>query len=246
MMKKVIFKLLPLVIFLMASGAAAQNVSVIELRDYLIKQHLRDKFIDTFRIYIEDTQNARGAHILAKYSVKNEPDHFYWIRGFENMNSRKNALEGFYNSAYWAKTKRVSAGVVINFDNVHLLKPLDSSSTFDGSWFRRKGVTIVDVFIANGRRNELIEFFKKSYDSVLTKAGFLTRSYWIAEDGPNTYPVLPMFQDTNLVAVISIFQSEREYVNAAKKISGKSIEQLNGIATLHHTIVLFPVNHQHE
>lgn len=236
-----VYRLLLTVAIFIAGNVYSQKVSVIEFRDYLIKEGLRDRFIDTFRVYIEDSQNARGAYILAKYTVKDNPNHFYWIRGFESMDSRKTALEGFYNSQYWSRNKRVSAGVVVNYDNVHLMQPLDSSAVFDGAWFNKKEVAVVDVYIANGRRQELLGFFRNRYSIVLKETGFKEMSYWISENEPNSYPVLPMFQDVNAVITVSLFDTEKEYEKAEAKLTSAIKEELNTIATTHQAIVLYRV-----
>lgn len=219
----------------------SQKLQVIELRNYLIQDGLRDRFIDTFKVYIEDSQNARGAFVTGKYHVKDAANNFFWIRGFENMPARKNALEGFYNSEYWSKTKRVSAGVVVNFDNVHLLQPLDSATGIDASWFRKKnGVTVIDFYIANGRRKELIDFFNLKYRLVLQRTGASDISYWVCEDEHNNYPSLPMFQDENLVVVIRLFDNEKVYREGLKRIPVYVTNELLGIETVHQTLVLYP------
>ncbi|CAN5274694.1 hypothetical protein BH23BAC1_BH23BAC1_47160 [soil metagenome] len=66
-------------------------------------------------------------------------------------------------------------------------------------------------------RDQLIEFVKDKYDSVLHANGIGDITYWISENTPNDYPSLPVFQDKNLLVTISFFKNENEYQAIAKK-----------------------------
>ena len=41
-----------------------KKIQVLELRNYVIAEGGRDKFIDSFKVYIEDFQNSKGAYVL--------------------------------------------------------------------------------------------------------------------------------------------------------------------------------------
>lgn len=223
-----------------------KKISVLELRNYVIKEGGRDNFIDSFRVYIEDSQNVKGAYVLGKYHVKGAKDNYFWFRGFADMPSRQKALEAFYSSPYWQKTSRVSAEYVVNFHNVHLLKPVnittgDTLSGFNASWFDQpKGIAVIDFYIGNHRRNEVIEFFRDQYHARLREAGVRNISYWIAEDEPNNYPQHPVFQNNDLLVSVSFFKNEKEFDAAMKKISGKTREEFLKVVTLHEQLIITP------
>ena len=212
--------------------AQTKKVKVIELRNYVLRPGQRDHFIDSFDIKILDTLNRRGNYVVGQYTLKNFPDNFVWIRGFDDMTGRLKALKGFYTSDYWKKLVSIPRRYVLNYTNVYLLKPLhisaksmDSTSAFDSNWFgKQKGLAIVDFYVANQNRKQLLEFVASTYDSVLDVSGVKDVSYWISEMAPNDYP-LPAFQDKNLLVTITFFRNESDYKAAVKRIESNMSEE---------------------
>lgn len=232
--------------------AQSKKVKVIELRNYLMRPGQRDRFIDSFEAKILDTLNGRGNYVLGQYRLKNAPDDFVWFRGFYDMSSRLRALEGFYTSPYWQKHVSIPQKYVLGYTNVYLLKPLsilnksiDTTYAFETARFdKQNGLTVVDFYVANERRNQLLDFVATIYDSVMHVSGVKDFSYWISETAPNDYPNLPVFQDKNLLVIITFFKSEPEYKAALKRIeSGMSEEQrfqMKRLVSTKATWVLYP------
>ena len=233
-------------------NAQSRKVEVIELRNYLLKPGQRDYFIDSLEIKIMDTLNARGSYVLGQYRVKDAPDNFLWIRGFNDMTSRLEALKGFYSSEYWKKLVRIPIKYVVGYTNVYLLKPLtisnkkvDTNTGFEMVWFgKQKGLAVVDFYVANEMRTQLVDFVSTFYDSAMRASGVKDVSYWISESTPNDYPNLPVFQDKNLLVTITFFKDELQYNNTKKKIETSMNEEqkfrMNRIITTKTTWVLFP------
>ena len=233
-------------------NAQSRKVEIIELRNYLLRPGQRDYFIDSLEIKIMDTLNARGNYVLGQYRVKDAPDNFFWIRGFNDMTSRLEALKGFYSSEYWKKHVSIPIKYVLGYTNVYLLKPLnisdkkvDSKAGFEMDWFgKQKGLAVVDFYIANEMRTQLIDFVSTFYDSIMRTSGVKDVSYWISEPTPNDFPDLPVFQDKNLLVTITFFKDELQYINTMKKIESSMNEEqkfkMNGIVTTKTTWVLFP------
>lgn len=232
--------------------AQSRKVKVIELRNYLIKTGYRDYFIDFFEHIAVDTLNARGNYVLGQYRVKGSPNSFFWIRGFDDMTSRPEALEAFYSSSYWKQHESVPLTYVAGYTNVYLLKPLnltdkrtDSTSGFEMDWFgKQKGLAVVDFYVANEMRTQWIDFVATYYDSVMRASGVKEVSYWISETSPNNFPSLPVFQDKNLLVTITFFKDELQYNNTKKKIESSMNEKdkfdMNRILTTKTTWVLLP------
>lgn len=148
--------------FLLFSSVWGQSkkVHVIELRNYLLKPGQRQHFVDSFEITIKDTLNHRGNYVLGEYSVKNSPDNFVWLRGFDDMTARLQALQGFYKSEFWKQHVSIPQKYVLGYTNVYLLKPLhilknnlDSVAPFEADWFTQsKGIAVVDFFVKGSSR----------------------------------------------------------------------------------------------
>jgi hypothetical protein len=225
-------------------NAQSRKVEIIELRNYLLRPGQRDYFIDSLEIKIIDTLNARGNYVLGQYRIKDAPDNFLWIRGFNDMTSRLEALNGFYSSEYWKKHVSIPRKYVVGYTNVSNRK-VDSTAGFEMDWFgRQKGLAVVDFYVANEMRTQLVDFVSTFYDSAMRASGVKDVSYWISESTPNDYPNLPVFQDKNLLVTITFFKDELQYNNTKKKIEKSMNEEqkfrMNRIITTKTTWVLFP------
>jgi hypothetical protein len=168
------------------------NMSVIELRNYLLKPGMRDRFNGYFTEHFVDSQNSRGAHVLGKYAVEGEADKFFWIRGFEDMKTRSVFLPEFYGGPVWKEFGKDANEMMIDSDDVHLLKPLDGSQVFKPGKIVR-----VDNYFAKDRTPErLIEIFRSRPEQN-------GASLWISELAENDFPALPVFQYENLLVAIN-------------------------------------------
>ncbi len=229
-----------------------KKIRVLELRNYVLTEGGRDQFIDSFKVSIEDYQNRNGAYVLGLYKVKDAENNFFWFRGYESMAARKKAMGDVYSSQYWAGVACMTQKFVINFHNVHLLKPFDintgdSIPGIDATWFDKpKGVAIIDFYIGNGTRNELINYIQHTYHNLLISAGVKDITYWIAEDQPNNYPQHPVFQDSNSLVSISFFNNENEYRSVKNRLAEKMDvamrNNMRKVFTLHNSILLYNAN----
>ena len=229
-----------------------KKIQVLELRNYVIAEGGRDKFIDSFKVYIEDFQNSKGAYVLGLYKARDAENNFFWFRGYENMPARKKSMEEIYSSQYWSTVTRITQEFVINYHNVHLVKPFDintgdSTSGIDAAWFDNpKAVAVIDFYTGNGTRGDVIEYVKQTYHNLLISAGVKEITYWIAEDQPNNYPQHPVFQDNNSLVSISFFKNENEFRSVKKKLGHKMNagmrNNMRKVFTLHDSIVLYNAN----
>lgn len=226
-----------------------RKIHVLELRNYVIAEGGRDQFIDSFKTSVEDYQNAKGAYILGLYKVKDAENNFFWLRGYDSMAARKKAMEAVYSSPEWPGISRMTQKYVINFYNVHLVKPFDintgdSVSGVDAIWFdKRKGVTVIDFYTGNGTRGDVINYVRETYHNLLMSAGVKDITYWIAEDQPNNYPQHPVFQDSNSLISISFFRNESEYrtmkIKLSEKMDATMRNNMRKVFTLHNSILLY-------
>ncbi len=229
-----------------------QTLKVIELRNYVIKPAQRDRFIDFFEDNFIQSQNALGGHTLGQFRVKGADDNFFWIRGFHDMASRNKFLNDFYSGSVWKQHRSVANSMLVNNDNVHLLKPLaisnnphDYATDFNSNWFgKEKGITVVDYYIANQKLDKLIDFFKAHYIPILKNSGIEDISFWISETSPNDFTPLPVFQDKNLLASISFYKNELEYQSKIKQAEAHMSEnqrnEMLDIITMRNTLIIYP------
>lgn len=229
--------------------AANQPIRVLELRNYVTRPGQRDKFISYFETNFIDSQNAIGGYILGQFRVEDAVDNFFWMRGFNDMASRSRYLPEFYRGAFWKQRRNRANEMLINNDNVYLLKPLSPSedqtdtAVNSNEFGKKKGLVVIDYYVANTRLKELTEFFKSKYLPFL-KGHDVSTTAWVSELTENDFPGLPVFQDKNLLVTITPFKDEAEYRLKLKQINADSnqklLTELREIVTTKTTVVLHP------
>lgn len=229
--------------------AADQPIRVLELRNYVTRPGQRDKFISYFETNFIDSQNELGGYILGQFRVKDADDNFFWIRGFNDMASRSRYLPEFYRGEFWKQRRNHANDMLVNNDNVYLLKPLSLSegrpdaAVNSNEFGKKKGLVVIDYYVANTRLHELIEFFKSKYLPFL-KGNHISTTPWVSELAENDFPGLPVFQDKNLLVTITPFKDEAEYQLKLKQLNAgsnqKLLTELREIVTTRTTVILHP------
>ncbi|WP_296737657.1 NIPSNAP family protein [Mesorhizobium sp.] len=104
---------------------------IVELRQYTLKPGQRETLIALFDREFVETQEATGMTVIGQFRDLDRPDMFVWLRGFEDMTARKNALTAFYDGPVWAAHKDAANATMIDSDDVLLLKPAWRGAEFD-------------------------------------------------------------------------------------------------------------------
>jgi hypothetical protein len=227
---------------------ANQSIEVLELRNYVHKTGQRDKFIDFFEDNFTFAQSKLGGFVLGMFRVKGAEDNFFWMRGFKDMASRSAYLSAFYYSHYWKKRRNVANDLLVNNDNVYLLKPLQISDEINNTSINSnefgvgKSLAIIDYYIANTRLKELTNFFKEKYIPFLKANAITDQTLWVSELRENDFPALPVFQDKNLLVTITFYKDEQEYSEKMEDLNSNQElkQQLKAIVTTQNTLILFP------
>ncbi len=236
----------------MISKNVKQDLHVIELRNYILKPGKRDPFIDYFEENFIQSQIDLGGYPVGQFRIKGSENNFFWIRGFAHMASRSEFLPSFYYGPVWKEYGGVANNMLVNNDNVYLLKPLtwvDGSLQQEGpvnsdALKTGKGIAVVDFYIANSKLDKLISFFSKTYHPFLKNNAGQTDTFWISELAENDFPRLPVFQDKNLLVVIGFYKDEIEYAEKQQQIQLTLSEDLKAewldIVTLKNSLILYP------
>lgn len=221
-----------------------QNIRVLELRNYLVKPNIAGEFGDYFDTNFVTPMKDLGGYTLGQFRMKDVNDRFVWMRGFSDMTTRLHFLSDFYlNSPVWKEYGPGANDMMINSDNVYLLRPLnaDDGQVDSNDFSKKHGFVVVDFYICNGRLVDAIELFNKEYLPLLKTFGVSDISLWVSEMSENDFPRLPVFQDKNLLVSISAFKDEDDYT-----LKSKGISQLNEplktamleLVTTHHSWLL--------
>jgi hypothetical protein len=214
----------------------------IELRNYLLKPGTRDRFINYFKEHFIDAQHDLGAYIPCLYRIKNEPDRFFWIRGFKDMRARSGFLPSFYGGGVWKKYGPAANDMMLEWHNVHLVKPpIGTNPVFEP----KEGITVIDSYTTKDDcLDKLVTFFNREYIPFLNRSAITGVTLWTSEMIENDFPRLPVYQHVNLFIVITHYSTEQEYkltfnrLNTTHKELGMAIkEMIKG----KNSLILYPI-----
>lgn len=194
----------------------AQRFEVFEVRDYQVQPDQRAAFAKYFEQNFLAPQNELGAVIMGCFGVQDEPDRFFWIRGFSNMKDRGAALNAFYLGEVWRDHGATAVGMLYTpGSRKFLVKPLKS---FDNR-FETAGLRYIhkapeqhvkiDYFSSKLRDPEEIKaFLSNYYDMNETSSDII--AVFTGETESNSFPLFPITQDADQLIVLTQYDQESQ------------------------------------
>ncbi len=187
-----------------------------ELRQYALKVGRRDALISLFERQLIEPQESVGAMVVGYFRDLDEPDHFVWVRGFDNMRSRKLALAAFYEGEVWARYRTEANATMVDSDNVLLLRPALAGSGFqlvprtEPPKLRSDDVIVAGVHAlrTDPAESELHDIARELRQEVTSFGGSLLATL-ITEPSVNDYPRLPVREGENVLVWFGRF-SDRD------------------------------------
>jgi NIPSNAP protein len=74
---------------------------IIEMRTYKTKPGKRAEFLEIFRTQSVPAHTAIGMKIVGPFISLEDPDTFFWMRGFPDLASREPMKAQFYEGELW-------------------------------------------------------------------------------------------------------------------------------------------------
>lgn len=231
-----------------------QTIKVLELRNYLLKQNMADTFSGYFNTHFVKPMTELDGYTLGQFKMNGVNDRFVWLRGFTDMSARVKFLNAFYiNSPAWKEFGPGANDMMINSDNVYLLRPLNNNKSskeqskgINSNLLETdKGVMIVDFYICNSTLDKVINLFNSAYVPFLKTLDIHNITLWASEMSENDFPRLPVFQDKNLLLTITTYEHEDEYQKKQKEIDSMTDElktSMLELITTQNNLILYPTN----
>ena len=201
---------------------ADQHVGVVELRNYVLVPGSRDRFVDYFERHFLGSQEAVGMKVLGQYRVTGAPDRFAWLRGFDDMTSRRRALESFYDGPVWRRLGPEANAMMTSWDDVELLRPTPGSPTLAADHGGRSAgepeteagsvVAAVTVTVAPDHAQGVAD----AVDAYEPRAPVKTLGHLQAEPAPNDFPRLPVRQEPGTVVWLAAAPAAADLEAAAR------------------------------
>jgi hypothetical protein len=96
--------------FALAASMEAEIAMIIEMRTYKTKPGMRAQFLEIFHGKTAPEHQRIGMKILGPWLSVEDPDAFFWMRGFPDLAARERMKAEFYEGALW---KRELEGVLL-------------------------------------------------------------------------------------------------------------------------------------
>ena len=199
-----------------------QHIRVLELRNYLLMPNMTDEFKKYFNTYFVAPMHNLGGFTLGQFKIDRANDRFVWFRGFKDMEARVKFLNDFYvDSKTWKDYGKGANDMMINSDNVYLLRPLATSISVNFMEVSHK-IVVVNFYSCNSTLDKVIALFNTEYIPYLESIEVNNTTLWVSEMQENDFPRLPAFQDKNLLVSITSFENKKEYQLKQKLINEMS------------------------
>jgi len=204
-----------------ASEAAALASPVVELRQYTLRPGQRETLITLFDREFIESQEATGMTIIGQFRDLDRPDMFVWLRGFDGMDARKEALNAFYGGPIWAAHRDVANATMIDSDDVLLLRPAWPGAGFDLSGLQRPvsaerenssdddrlaGIVVIQIHhLRPGAETEFADRFAAEAAPTMTAPDAGLLAAFVTEHAENSFPRLPVRTSENVFIYVTGF-----------------------------------------
>ena len=202
---------------------------ILELRQYTLHPGQRDVLIELFDREFIETQEVLGMSAIGQFRDMDDPDHFVWLRGFQDMRSRARGLKAFYTGPVWKAHRDVANATMIDSDDVLLLHPVRPRSGFSlgrmhrnppGSTSLPEGLCLATTYYFDAPDEGFAGFFERSIRPQVTQAGATVLGCFETEHSSNNYPDLPIREGVQVFAWFAIFKSYAAYQFYAAALAG--------------------------
>jgi hypothetical protein len=211
----------------MMLAAAVACCTVLELRQYTLHPGARDTLVRVFDENFIEGQEAHGMRLVGQFRDLGNPDRFVWLRGFESMDARTRALEGFYSGPVWKAHREVANATMIDATNVLLLKPAGEGTGFHLDPGTRpptgavspKGIVVATIYYFEGPvGTEFTSWFRDEAVPVLASAGTTVLAQLVTEPAPNLFPRLPVREGENVFVWLAAYPDAQSQAAAVRTL----------------------------
>lgn len=186
-------------------------ISTIELRQYTLKSGRRDTLIELFEREFVDPLNAAGAYVLGTFRDVDDPDRFVWLRGFETMDERAEALTTFYGGPVWAAHRSAANDTMVDSDNVLLLRARDGQWERGGRSGNDRGfLTATIYYLGNVDPTLFATFFDSALMPQFTRLGAGPSATLVTEGSANNFPRLPVRSNEPVFIWLAYWDDEHQ------------------------------------
>jgi len=194
----------------------SKDFQVVELRRYTITDGGREHFARYFETYFPDAFQQLGAIIFGEFLERNNPSMFTWIRGFQDIDARATVNAAFYYGPLWKEHRSKMNDLLIDSDNVLLLRPLNPEGGISvlpavnpvSEPQGAQGVVVAQIFAVDANNLEKFTQQAESIFATYRSAGLREAGTLVTLDVPNNFPQLPVRTDGPYLVWLGILKDD--------------------------------------
>jgi len=229
------------------------NFQVIEFRRYTIKEGGREHFAQYFESYFPEAFQQLGAIAAGSFFERGNQTGFTWIRGFHTIEARAVVNGTFYYGPVWKEHKKTLNDLIIDSDNVMLLRPLspergvtilpavDPVTEANGA----QGIVVAEIFAVKANS---VEAFAKEAEATFARyraAGVREAGVLVTLDVTNNFPQLPIRTDGPYLVWLGLLKDNQMLEKDFTPVAERSLQSLSATGLLRGTpelVVLDPTH----
>jgi hypothetical protein len=207
----------------------AVRCPIVELRQYTLRPGQRDTLITLFDREFVESQEELGMTILGQFRDLDNRDRFVWLRGFDTMPGRAEALASFYGGPAWRAHSAEANATMLDCGNVLLLRPAAERSGFPAPGAARPPAdchqppaSLVTATICHRDRpfdDEFLDFFDGEAGPALAAAGAAPLAWLQTEYAENNFPALPVRAGEHVFVWFTRFASAADADTADRQLA---------------------------
>jgi hypothetical protein len=210
------------------------DFQVIEFRRYTIRDGERKHFAQYFESYFPEAFQQLGALAIGEFLERQNQTGFTWLRAFHTMDDRAKANAQFYYGPLWKEHKTTLNNLMVDSDNVLLLRPLhpekgltvlpavDPVTEPEGA----QGIIVAQIFAIKPSRQE--EFAGQAEAAFagyrideIHEAGTL-----VTLDEKNNFPQLPVRTDGPYLVWLGVVQDDKQLSSVVRPLLERARKSL--------------------
>lgn len=210
------------------------DFQVIELRRYTIKEREREHFAQYFENYFPEAFQQMGAIVFGQFFERKNPVGFTWMRGFKNTDSRAIINASFYYGPLWREHSSTMNNLMVNSDNVLLLRPLSPEQGIPAlpavdpikEEKGAQGVVVAQIFAV--KPNSVDAFARQAEETFASyrAAGAHEAGVLVTLDVPNNFPQLPVRTDGPYLVWLGIVKDNKTLETQFASLAERSTQSL--------------------
>jgi NIPSNAP len=217
-----------------------QDFRVIEFRRYTIKEGEREHFAEYFESYFPEAFQQIGAILFGQFFERKNPVVFTWIRGFKNTDARAVINASFYYGPLWREHTSTMNSLMVDSDNVLLLRPLSPESGIpvlpsvdpvrEGK--DAQGVVIAQIFAVKANSVDAFAQLAEATFARYRAAGAREAGVLVTLDAPNNFPQLPVRTDGPYLVWLGIVKDSHTLDTRFTPLVERSLQSLSATGLL--------------